>query len=45
MHKDPVSKKWKLVNDFTDHLYSSASYYEQGIKQYDKLLHENEGLL
>jgi REP-associated tyrosine transposase len=45
MHKNPVSKKWQLVNDFTDHLYSSASYYEKGIKQYDKLLHVNEVLL
>ena len=45
VHKDPVSKKWQLVNDFTDHLYLSASYYEKGIKQYDKLLHVNEVLL
>jgi REP-associated tyrosine transposase len=45
MHKNPVSKKWQLVNDFTDHLYSSASYYEKGIKQYDKLFHVNEVLL
>ena len=36
------SKKW---NDFTGHLYSSTSYYEKGIKQYDKLLHVNEVLL
>jgi len=28
MHKNPVSKKWQLVNDFTHYLYSSASYYE-----------------
>ena len=40
MHKNPVSKKWLLVNDFTDYLYSSASYYEKGIKQYHKLLHK-----
>ena len=45
MHKNPVGKKWQLVNDFTDCLYSSASYYEKGIKQYDKLLHVNEVLL
>jgi uncharacterized membrane protein YpjA len=31
MHKIPVSKKWQLVNDFTDYLYSSAAYYEKGI--------------
>ena len=34
-----------LVNDFTDYLYSSAFYYEKGIKQYDKLLFVNEVLL
>ena len=45
MHKNPVTKKWQLVNDFTDYLYSSAPYYEKGIKQYDKLLHVNEVLL
>jgi len=45
MHKDPVSKKWQLVNDFTDYLYSSSSYYEKVIKQYDKLLPINEVLL
>jgi hypothetical protein len=44
-HKDPVSKKSQLLNDFTDYVYSSASYYEEGIKQYDKLLHINEVLL
>ena len=45
MHENPFSKKWQLVNDFADYLYSSASYYEKGIKQYDKLLHVNEMLL
>ena len=45
MHKDPVSKKWQLANDFTDHLYSSAFCYEKGIKQYDKLHRVNEVLL
>ena len=45
MQKNPVSKKWfpqlSGVNDFTDYIYSSASYYQKGIKQYDKLLHVN----
>lgn len=45
MHKNPVSKKWQLVNDFTDYPYSSAGFYEKGIKNYDKLLHINEILL
>jgi len=30
MHKNPVNKKWQLVNAFTDYLYSSASYQKKG---------------
>ena len=45
MHKNPVIKKWQLVNDFTDYLHSSAAFYEKGIHQYKKLLHVNEVLL
>ena len=45
MHKNPVSKKWQLVNEFTDYLHSSAAFYEKGVKMYDKLLHANEVLL
>ena len=28
IHLNPVSGKWKLSNDFTSYLYSSASFYE-----------------
>lgn len=45
MHKNPVSKKWRLVNDFTDYPHSSAAFYERGIQQYDKLQHVKEILL
>ena len=45
IHKNPVSKKWQLVNDYTDYLFSSAAFYERGIKNYDKLLHVNEILM
>ena len=45
MDKNPVSKKWQLVNDFPDYLHSSASFYEKGIRRYDKLLYVNEVLL
>jgi hypothetical protein len=45
MHKNPVNKRWQLVNDFTDYLYSSAAYYAKGVKHYDKLLHLNAVLL
>ena len=45
IHKNPVSKKWQLVNDFTDYTHSSAGFYEKGVKNYDKMLHVNEILL
>jgi len=32
MHKNPVSKKWQLVNEFTDYLHSSAAFYDKGVK-------------
>ena len=42
IHKNPVSKKWQLVTDFTEYPYSSASFYENGINRYNKLLHVSE---
>jgi REP element-mobilizing transposase RayT len=42
MHKNPVSKKWQLVKDFTEYTHSSASFYEKGVLLYDKLLHVAE---
>lgn len=44
IHHNPVSKKWQLVNDFTDYEYSSASFYEKGIKRYEKLIPLNDAL-
>jgi REP element-mobilizing transposase RayT len=44
MHFNPVSKKWNLVNDFTDYEHSSASFYERGVKRYDKVVHVNDAL-
>jgi len=45
IHKNPVSKKWQLVNDFTEYLHSSAAFYEKGVGSYNKILHVNEILL
>jgi hypothetical protein len=45
IHRNPVSKKWQLVNDFADYPYSSASFYEKGLKKYDKLQPVNEILV
>ena len=44
MHKNPVSKRWQLANDFTDYRHSNASFYEKGIMNYDKLLHVNRSV-
>ena len=44
MHHNPVSKRWQLVNDFAEYEYSSASFYEKGIKKYEKLMHINDVL-
>jgi REP element-mobilizing transposase RayT len=44
MHLNPVSKKWSLVNDFTDYDHSSASFYEKGLKKYEHLVHLSDAL-
>ena len=44
IHHNPVSGKWKLVADFTEYEYSSASFYEKGIKKYAGIVHINEVL-
>jgi hypothetical protein len=36
--------RWQLVNDFADYEYSSASFYEKGIKKYENLVHINDAL-
>ncbi|MEJ0102842.1 MAG: hypothetical protein WDO19_09915 [Bacteroidota bacterium] len=45
IHHNPVRGKWQLVNDFTEYEHSSASFYEKGIKRYEKIIHINEVLL
>ena len=36
IHLNPVSGKWKLVNDYTEYEHSSASFYETGeVKNYE----------
>jgi hypothetical protein len=32
IHHNPVSKNWQLIKDFTEYEYSSASFYEKGIR-------------
>ncbi len=31
IHNNPMMKKWNLVNDRAEYLYSSARYYDLGI--------------
>ena len=33
LHRNPVSKKWQLVNDFADYEYSSASFLRERNKE------------
>ena len=36
IHRNPVSGKWQLANDFTEYEHSSASFYETGeVKAYE----------
>lgn len=44
IHRNPISKKWNLVNDFADYEYSNASFYEKGIKRYESLVHISDAL-
>jgi REP element-mobilizing transposase RayT len=39
MHKNPVSGKWKLVEDYLDYQYSSARFYDLGDAPDCKLFH------
>lgn len=40
-HRNPVSGKWDLVDDFTTYQYSSAAFYEHG-KQKEVITHYKE---
>jgi REP element-mobilizing transposase RayT len=39
IHKNPVSGKWSLVNDFTKYPHSSAAFYELGAASAHSLVH------
>ena len=44
IHFNPMRGKWSLVTDPVDYCYSSARFYEKGIKKYEKLVHVNDVL-
>ncbi|MDW3210727.1 MAG: transposase [Reichenbachiella sp.] len=39
IHRNPVSGKWKLVNDWVDYKYSSGSFYENQSSDFGFLKH------
>lgn len=41
MHKNPVSGKWKLVDDHVNYEHSSAGYYELGRGAFDLIHYED----
>ena len=44
LNHNPVNKKRQLVTGFTYYEYSSASFYEMGIRKYWKAGHINDSL-
>ena len=44
MHKNPVSGKWKLVDDYIDYIHSSARFYELGEEGVYKVIHYSEAM-
>jgi REP element-mobilizing transposase RayT len=42
IHHNPVSGKWKLVEDYTDYIHSSAAFYECGKPGLIDILHYKE---
>jgi putative transposase len=39
IHNNPLQKHWNLVNDPVNYMYSSAKFYETGLKEFDFLYH------
>ena len=39
MHKNPISGKWKLVDDYLDYVHSSARFYDLGQEGLYKVIH------
>jgi putative transposase len=45
IHQNPVTEKWKLVENRSDYIYSSACYYEYGRKPIIPITDINEWLM
>lgn len=44
MHKNPVSGKWKLVDDYLDYIHSSARFYDLGEEGIYNVMHYEEAI-
>ncbi|MDQ3022309.1 MAG: hypothetical protein M3R36_17325 [Bacteroidota bacterium] len=44
MHKNPVSGKWKLVENYSDYKHSSARFYDLGKEGIYKVVHYQDAL-
>lgn len=44
MHKNPVSGKWKLVDNYLDYIHSSARFYDLGEEGIYKVMHYEEAI-
>ena len=42
IHTKPVSGKWKLSDNYTDYIHSSAKFYESGLEGIYKVVHFKE---
>lgn len=42
IHENPIAKDWNLVNEPSEYMYSSASFYEHGYDRFDFLKHIGE---
>lgn len=42
LHNNPLAERWQLVKEPSDYLYSSASFYENGITNFSFLKHLSE---
>ncbi len=44
MHKNPVSGKWKLVEDYLNYVHSSARFYDLGEKGIYDIIHYEDAM-
>ena len=45
MHRNPVSGKWNLVDDYLDYIHSSARFYDLGEEGIYKVMHYEETIV